>query len=331
MKKRFFGRFAKLDLMAVRDGASLGGLAAVGAISISVLSCHALAETVTIHPGNGVTTNVAERIAGVTDVTINSGTSGGGIVSLNPMNAYMGKTEVGCGTLVASKLDADGKVSDLGAQGLIQFGRGTFRYEGPDGGWTDRPFTNYTSSYATIYDIRHDLTIASALVQGGGSFVKTGPGTLYLDGSGYSHFSFNGGGLADTTSGLQAIFTPKANGDSPTKGFRAFHVLDGKLVLGRTGGTYKIENANNAGVGGWTTNSGQEKDAILEIAGGKVTFTSWLMHGAYNGKTSNTAEKMPQSTVRLTGGSLSVGNNANSNGLVSSHWRVLYQILRPVV
>ena len=306
MKKRFFGQFAKLDLMAMRDGASLGGLAAVGAILISVLSCHALAETVVIHPGSGVTTNVAERISGVTDVTINNGTSGGGIVSLNPLNAYVGKTELGCGTLVTSKLDADGKVSDLGAKGVIQIGKGTFRYEGPDGGWTDRVFTNDASLSASIFDIRNDLTIASDFVAGAGSFVKTGPGTLYLDGPGYNSFSHASDGLLDSTAGLQAIFTPKANGDAPTKGYRAFHVLEGKLVLGRTGGTYQIANANNAGVGGWTTNSGQEKEGVLEIVGGNVTFTSWLMHGSYNGKTGNIAEKMPQSTVRVTGGTLSV-------------------------
>ena len=316
MKKRFFGRFAKLDLMAMRDGASLGGLAAVGAILISVLSCHALAETVVIHPGSGVTTNVAERISGVTDVTINNGTSGGGIVSLNPRNAYVGTTAQGCGTLVASKLDADGKVSDLGAQGLIQIGSGTFRYEGPDGGWTDRPFTNHAAAArATIYDIRHDLTIASDIDQGYGCFVKTGPGTLYLDGSGTSSFGYGGGEPEDSTSGLRAIFTPNANGDSPTKGFRIFHVMDGRLVLGRNGGTYQITCTHDAGVGGWTTNSGQEKEAMLEIAGGSTTFTGWLMHGSYNGKTANTSEKMPQSTLRVTGGSvnfttaLSLGRN----------------------
>lgn len=303
MKKQMFKRSSEPNRKALRGGVSLGSLVAVAGISVSAWCGLAVAEMVTIHPGNGVTTNVSERIAGVTDVTINSGTSGGGIVSLNPMNSYSGTTQVGCGTLVVSKLDADRKASNLGATGLIQIGSGTLRYEGADGGWTDRVFTNHAAAArASIYDIRNDLTIASDLNQGYGCFVKTGPGTLYLDGTGTSNFGYGGGNPEDSTDGIRAIFTPNANGDSPAKGFRIFHVLEGKLVLGRNGGTYKIKATGDAGVGGWTTNSGQEKEATLEIVGGNTTFEGWIMHGAYNGKTANTTEKRTESTFRITGG-----------------------------
>ena len=41
----------------------------------------ALAATVTLNPGNGVATNATARITGATDVVVNSGTTGGGIVT----------------------------------------------------------------------------------------------------------------------------------------------------------------------------------------------------------------------------------------------------------
>ena len=54
------------------------------------------AEVVEIHPGNGVTTNVTERFTGDTVLSINKGTSKGGIVSLSPLSTYTGVTSNGC-------------------------------------------------------------------------------------------------------------------------------------------------------------------------------------------------------------------------------------------
>ena len=271
------------------------------------LSMGAFAADVVIHPGNGVETNVA-AISTASAVRVNPGTSGGGIVHLNAQNAYAATTTLGCGTLVADRVAASGTASSLGKSGLVSIGAGTFRYDGPDGGWTDRPFTNDTpvNTQAAIYDIRHDLSLASDLVQARGSFVKTGPGTLHLAGTGTTRLA-QAGALADNAAGIQSRFVPLPNGDSPTNGFRGFHVLEGKLVLGENGGTYLIGNANNASVGGWTADRTQEVDATLEVAGGNVQFSQWFMHGSYNGNTNNTPERMPQSTFRVTGGHVSFG------------------------
>ena len=148
------------------------------------LSMGVFAADVVIHPGNGVETNIAP-IASASAVRVNPGTSGGGIVHLNAQNAYTAPTTLGCGTLVADRMAASGTASSIGKSGLVSIGAGTFRYDGPDGGWTDRTFTNDTpvNTQAAIYDIRHDLTLASDLVQARGSFVKTGPGTLHLAGN----------------------------------------------------------------------------------------------------------------------------------------------------
>jgi len=268
----------------------------------------AYADEVIIHPGNGVETNVSP-IASASAVRVNPGSNGGGIVHLDAQNAYTATTTLGCGTLVANRVAASGTASSIGKSGIVSIGTGTFRYDGPDGGWTDRTFTNDTpvNTQAAIYDIRHDLTLASDLVQARGSFVKTGPGTLRLAGTGTTRLA-QASALADNANGIQSRFIPLPNGDSPTKGFRGFHVLEGKLVLGENGGTYLIGNANNASVGGWTADRTQEVDATLEVAGGNVQFSHWFMHGSYNGNTNNTPERMPQSTFRVTGGHVSFGD-----------------------
>ena len=73
-------------------------------VAVCCLTFVGIADTVTIAPGNGVFTNVTARIAGETDVEINSGTSGGGIVRLNAANGYVGTTTVNCGTLVVDSV-----------------------------------------------------------------------------------------------------------------------------------------------------------------------------------------------------------------------------------
>ena len=270
------------------------------------------AETVTIDPSNGVATNVTERFTGEMDLVVNSGSSGGGIVRLNTLNSYSGTTTLGCGTLVAGAMSATGHVSSVGADGLVKVGPGTFRYDGPAGGWTDRPFTNTPDkAHAAIFDISNELTLAGNIQQTLGSFVKTGPGTLHLAASGTNTLG-KSSSLTDSTygQGVRARWVPNANGDSPTVGFRSFYVLEGKVVIGEGGGTYLIGGGNDPSVGGWTVADGeQEKEATLEIVGGNVEFAGWMMQGACNGSTNTTPDRVPQSTVRVKGGRLYTGSS----------------------
>ena len=253
---------------------------------------------------------MTERFSGEVDLVVNSGSSGGGIVRLNTLNSYSGTTTLGCGTLVASAMSATGHVSSVGADGLVKVGPGTFRYAGPAGGWTDRPFTNTTDkAHAAIFDISNDFTMAGNIQQDLGSFVKTGPGTLHLAASGTNTLGRKSS-LSDSTfgQGVRARWIPNANGDSPTVGFRSFYVLEGKVVIGEGGGTYLIGGGNDPSVGGWTAADGeQEKEATLEIVGGNVEFAGWMMQGACNGSTNTTPDRVPQSTVRVKGGRLTTG------------------------
>ena len=89
------------------------------------------AATVTLNPGNGVETNVTARFTGATDLVINSGTTGGGIVTLaNPLSTYTGKTTVKSGTLVVPDGDVAKGRSSIGSSGPIVLGAGTLRASG---------------------------------------------------------------------------------------------------------------------------------------------------------------------------------------------------------
>ena len=280
---------------------------AIGLAAVAVAAGMAFADTVTIAPGSGVFTNVTARIAGETDVEINSGDSGGGIVRLNAANGYVGTTTVNCGTLVVDSVAETGNNSSVGAGGDVVMGRGTFLYNGPDGGVIDRAFTNNVTGRAAIYNISNELWITGNMNKNTGSFVKTGPGTLHLAGSGTNTFACSSGSPSDSTSGFQARYVPTANGDAPTMGYRHFHVLEGTLVLGEGGGTFLTPSGGgDVGAAGWLAAEGeQEKEAHLEVRGGKVRFYKWFMHGSYNGKTSTTPQKRPASAFRIYDGDVS--------------------------
>ena len=82
------------------------------------LAVATMAATVTLNPGNGVETNVTARFTGATDIVINSGATGGGIVTLaNPLSTYTGKTTVNSGTLVVPDGDIAKGRSSIGSSG----------------------------------------------------------------------------------------------------------------------------------------------------------------------------------------------------------------------
>ena len=66
-------------------------------LAAGMVSLAAMGATVTVNPGNGVVTNVQEVFSGDTALLLNSGTTGGGIVSLNEANTHTGGTTVKSG------------------------------------------------------------------------------------------------------------------------------------------------------------------------------------------------------------------------------------------
>jgi len=270
----------------------------------------ALATTVKIAPANGVATNVTAVISGTTDVSVNPGTSGGGLVTLAAANSYVGTTSLGCGTLIASTLAPSGTVSSLGKGGEVRLGPGTFRFTGTSA-TTDRPFTNQIDhvsgggTKASVWDVRGDLTLTGRFAQQFGGFIKTGSGTLHLASTGTTWLAAGPEGLrtpkgiSDADYRKRLVFN--ANGDSPSVGFSGLTVVEGKLVLGENAGVYHVNSDFDSIIGTWTAAAGgAEKSGTLEIRGGRVRAYGWTVIGQMNGNTGNTVAG--RSCIRVTDG-----------------------------
>lgn len=271
----------------------------------SVAGAWATVGAVVIAPGNGVTTNVARRITGSESVSVNPTATGGGIVTLNPLNTYTGDTELGSGTLVLGTDVKDGAPSSVGSGGGLSVGAATLRYEGPAGG-TFAQNVAVTSTEgtkgATVFDVRNDLDMTGTWTQPYGAFVKTGPGTLTLSGDAYTFAS----SFVDLPVVGNLVFNP--NGDGPTTGHGGFVLAEGAMIIGEKGGTYEFSNCTNSLVGTCTVRDGQEKSALLEIRGGTVTFPTRTYIGYGNG-TETTAIDPVRSGIRITDGTVNFGHH----------------------
>ena len=269
----------------------------------------AMAATVTIAPGNGVATNVTARFTGTTDVVVNSGTTGGGIVHLtNPLSTYAGKTTVNSGTLVVTDGDVEKGRSEIGSSGPIVLGAGTLRASGVLGAVVTNTFAD-SSTAATVLDVQDELHVTNDFVQKAGCFIKTGPGTVYFSGARNSF----GGELAVSKksfaeSGRLAF---NANGDAPTAGRRgAFILAEGTMVI--EGGYNVFGNANCVNsIGTWTVDSGTEKSAVLEIRGGTNIFEKCVHPSHINGFAGTTGGPGVRSGLRITDGVVTNGPTGN--------------------
>ena len=270
------------------------------------------AGVITLAPGNGVSTNVTERIVGANDVVVNEGATGGGIVTLaNSYNSYTGATTLNCGTLVATALGGDAG-SSLGLSSGLTLGAGTFRYAGADGGYlpisVESAFVS-ASTKSTVLDVQSDLVVTTNWTQKYGTFIKTGPGTVTFRGK-YNFFGAASGTQVATSDDRTHRLALNANGDAPTTGVRGGFVLaEGKMVIEGDDSTTNYFNSSTSygAIGTWTAADGeQEKSAVLEIRGGYniMPRACWL---AYHNGTAATGGDNVSSGLRVTGGYLRIG------------------------
>ena len=274
---------------------------------VGIAACLA-AATVTIDPGNGVETNVTARFTGATDIVVNSGTTGGGIVTLaNPLSTYTGKTTINSGTLVVPDGDVAKGRSSIGASGPIVLGQGTLRASGTIGAVVTNEYPA-SSKLATVLDVQDELHITNDFVQKTGCFIKTGPGTVYFSGA-RNYF----GGTPDVENATKAEKTRlnlNANGDAPTDGRRGNFVLaEGTMVI-EGGYNYFNKHGTSGGgsIGTWTAEDGEtEKSAILEIRGGTNVFLRSIWPGYWNGIAGRTGGESVRSGLRVTGGIVTNG------------------------
>ena len=243
-------------------------------------------------------------IAGAGGLTINPTTTGGGTVTLAATNTYTGPTVVGCGTLVLPSLADGGQPCAAGAASAnptnLILGPGTLRYTGPaitlDRGLTMNP----GNQKAALLAIDSDVTLTGPILVQSGAFIKRGTGTLTLAGTGPNMLG------QMFSASINSIASYPANGDSPANGFGAFHIAEGKCILGVPGQNNRV--ASEVVIGGYTTSQpGQEKTAELIIADGYTRVDSYIDIGHHNGNTI-TAPIPLHPRLTLLGGTLSAIN-----------------------
>ena len=257
-------------------------------------------------PGDGVELSVP-AFGGTGDVFVNDGS--GGIVTFAPNNWYEGDTYLMRGTLAGSRFVANGAVGSLGGNGAFIVGPGTFRYSGPDGGVFSRDIACFdTWRQATTFDIQNDLTLTGKFFWNEGGFVKTGPGTLTLEGAGTNWVARYGAGYKQAGEAC-GVYAPNANGDSPATGVSGFSLLEGKMVVKSGIWNFNDGPGLSIRIGGTTVdptnpNGGQEKSAIFQVDGGTVHFRQWTALGNQNGYATTTPNEVPSSGIIVNGGIL---------------------------
>lgn len=246
----------------------------------------------------GTTQAVSGAVSGNAGLRINPAASGGGTVMLSGANTFAGGVATGSGTAEFESTGALGSASG-DALSLI-LGPGTLRYTGASTSWAG--FTLQAGSgKAAILDSDSDIAVTEAILHASGSFIKSGTGTLSLQGDG----SFTLG--SDSTSWMTNALGLPANGDSPANSFGACNVAEGKMVWGESGQSVTIKNHLLVGIK-TTTNAGAEVTGEVEINGGETTLTSGDVYiGVYNG-TPLTAPVPLHPRLTLNDGALSAKN-----------------------
>ena len=192
-------------------------------VLLAVVSCVAAAETVTIAPASGVTTNVLQFFAGDTAVEI----AGPGTVVLNPANAHTGGTTLSGGTLLLNGT-FDGVFSPVGAgtfavSGGTLLGTGTFAHGIAGTGaatieatnrwaWTGGNTFSAAATLAggTLEIANGETTFRSGLTVADGASVSVTGGTLGFNtasGAGTGAINVDGGAISN------------ANTSTPAKGY----------------------------------------------------------------------------------------------------------------
>jgi len=226
--------------------------------------------------------DTAVTLASGQTLTVDGTVSGGGSLKLyggrtvlGAANTYAGPTVLVTGTLEVASADALGSSDDDPAN--LVLGEGTFRYTGPSAtlsrGYTLLP--GVSSNRAAVIDIPNagtTLTVAGKVAAPGGSFIKTGEGTVAYTYPGYQEF--NRSKLPAEETGL---YSYDENGVAATN-YAMFTVEKGRMIIGAPGQT-NIIYAGSGWIGCKTLASPR-----MDIIGGYTRFVNgWLTVGRGTG------------------------------------------------
>lgn len=294
---------------------------AYGVVSADDLTAYGLpAETRVYAPGNGVATNVSEKIDGDLNVQANDRATGGGIVTLsNSGNAFTGGAYVKSGTLAVPSVDGALRPSAIGrfdrhSGTRLVLGNGTFHYTGPsatlDGDVlikSDKALNH--GCRPAVVKVDDELVLTGQVKMDGtnaAAFMKSGPGTLIL--------RTRATGVQNTfAQGSQIGFgggyvNAPANGDSPSAAVSSFQVTDGRFVIDTHDTVTNVFGSHESGVGIRSTSAPNgETAAYLDIYGGVNKFGNWLCAARNNGDTT-TAPQGLRSEITVYGGNSSANN-----------------------
>ncbi|HRR34655.1 MAG TPA: autotransporter-associated beta strand repeat-containing protein [Kiritimatiellia bacterium] len=170
-----------------------------------------------------------------------------------------------------------------------------------------------------MFEVNSNLWLNGSFIQPGGGFIKTGPGTLHIAGSGDNYIAYGENIFAINDAINKNRLNIQPNGDAPTLGTAGFMIANGTVVLGEGGGNTYVNQNYDTQIGAWTTSDGLETAGTLEIRGGVNRFQSWFNIGKQNG-TAATAPTPVQSALRIYGGTttlsraLDMGRNKMGQG-----------------
>ena len=292
-------------------------LTALTALMLSPL----FAETLVFAPGNGVTTNVAERLPAGVDIQANTGSSGGGIVNLlDPLNGAIGTATVKCGTLGVETVR---RSTMLGGIADLVLGNGTFRYTGTAPATTDMNILldAEASNDACVMWCDGDLKTTGTIGANKGAFLKTGPGTFTLATAASDGWQM----ISQSRQGVHYdyIMNMKVNGDGPTQGYGNLTVREGRFVidtpmsvatvLGCTSNAYDSSSYILVGSRSGATEPGSELYGHLDIRNGLVIHRGLILVGYRNGTESTRPDANSGSSFNIYGGKFTRwGNDQNS-------------------
>lgn len=236
----------------------------------------------TVAPAAGKTLTLSGAVDGPGAI-IKSGAS---TAALTGANTGTGPLTVQAGTL---------RLASLTGGGELVVGEGRLTYTGGNV-TTDKGLTIRTSdaTLGATFDTDADVTFNGNIKAERGVFIKTGSGTLTLAAPGVNNL-----GTGEGSGNYSAIMDFGPNGESPTKGLRIFHVINGKVVMGFPGQTNMMNQTVIIG-GQSTTAAGAETAGHLEINGGYVK-AGFLTVGRGNG-TPVTAPVPMESSLTINGG-----------------------------